>query len=67
MTGVHGLQHVERLAPTYLADDDAVGTHPERVTHEISDAHLATALDLSMIRRRHSHGVCSSADRGVGR
>ena len=29
MAGVHGLQHLERLAAAALADDDAVGTHTQ--------------------------------------
>ena len=31
MAGVHGLQHVERLAAAALADDDAVGPHAQAV------------------------------------
>ena len=29
VAGVHGLEHVEGLAATALADDDAVGAHAE--------------------------------------
>ena len=32
--GVHGLHHVERLAAPHLADDDAVGSHTQRVAYE---------------------------------
>ena len=36
MTGIHGLQHVERLARTHFADDDAVRTHPQGVPNQVS-------------------------------
>ena len=45
MAGVHGLKHVEGLATTHLAADDPVGTHAERVLHEVADGHLAGALE----------------------
>ena len=31
VAGVEGLEHVERLRPAHLADDDAVGPHPQAV------------------------------------
>ena len=54
MTGVHGLQHVERLAAADLADDDAVRTHTQGVLHEVADRDLALALDVRGTRlERH--------------
>ena len=31
VAGVHGLQHVDRLAAAHLAEDDAVGAHTQGV------------------------------------
>ena len=41
----HRREHVQRLAAADLADDDAVGPHPQRVAHEVADRHLAATLD----------------------
>ena len=46
VTGVHGLEHVEGLAATDLADDDPVGPHPQGVADEVPDADLAAALGV---------------------
>ncbi len=46
MTGVHGLQHVERRRVANLADDDAVRTHAERVADEVADRDLPLALHV---------------------
>ena len=46
VAGVHGLEHVEGLAGTALADDDAVGPHAEGVLDEVADGDLALALDV---------------------
>ncbi len=46
MTGVHGLQHVQRFPATAFADHDAVRTHSEAVHDEIADRHLAPAFDV---------------------
>ena len=50
MTGVHGLQHVERSTVANLADDDAVGAHTEGVLDEVADRDLALALDVRRTR-----------------
>jgi hypothetical protein len=39
VTGVEGLQEVERLSPAYLADDDAIGPMPQRRTQQVRDGH----------------------------
>ena len=36
VAGVHGLQHVERLAAAHLPNDHPVGTHPNRMPDELS-------------------------------
>ena len=46
VTGVHGLEHVERLRPPDLADDDAVGPHPQGVAEEVPDLDLAGPLGV---------------------
>jgi len=46
VTGVHRLEHVERLCATYLTDEDAVGTHSEAVAQQLADRQLALALDV---------------------
>ena len=46
VTGVHGLEHVERLRATALTDDDAVGPHTQRVADEVADADLAAPLGV---------------------
>ena len=43
---VHGLQHVQRLAATTLSNHDAIGTHPQRASHQIPDADIALALNV---------------------
>jgi hypothetical protein len=40
------LQHVDRLAATALADDDAVRAHAERVANQIADGVCALALQV---------------------
>src|SRR5688500_14983493 len=44
MPGVHGLQHVERLATSTLADNDPVRTHAKSVAHQISNGDLASSF-----------------------
>ena len=37
VAGIHGLQHVERLAAADLTDDDTVWAHAQGVAHEIAE------------------------------
>ena len=76
MTGVHGLEHVEGLAATDLTDDDAVGTHTQRVAHQVADLDLALALDVGRAGFERQHvvlvelellGVLDGDDALVGR
>ena len=46
VAGVHGLQHVDRLGAAYLAHDDPVGPHTERVDEQHPLGHFALALDV---------------------
>jgi hypothetical protein len=46
VAGVHGLEHVDDFLAARLADDDAVGTHPERVAQAVSLRDGALALDV---------------------
>ena len=46
VTGGHRLEHVERLACSALADDDAVGAHVHRVPQQAPDRDLALALQV---------------------
>jgi hypothetical protein len=44
--GVGRLEHVEDLGAADLADDDPIGTHPERVADQLAERHLAAAFDV---------------------
>src|SRR5205085_2820979 len=46
VAGREGGEHVQRLGPADLADDDPVGPHAERVADEPADRHLAAALEV---------------------
>ncbi len=46
MPGVHRLQHVERFATAAFADDDAIGAHAKRVSHQIADGHRTPPLEV---------------------
>ena len=46
VTGVHGLQHVQRFLATDLTDDDAVGAHTESVDHQLPDVDGARAFHV---------------------
>ena len=46
MARVHGLEHVQRLATTALADDDPLRAHTERVDDEALNRDLALAVDV---------------------
>ena len=46
VAGVHGLEHVQRLAAAALPDDDPVGPHAQGVADELADRDRALALDV---------------------
>ena len=46
VTGVHGLEHVQRFFTADLADDDAVGTHTQGVDDQLPLADGALAFDV---------------------
>jgi hypothetical protein len=55
VTGVHGLQHVERLAAAALADDDAIRPHAQRVANQVADRDLAFAFHVRRPRLERHH------------
>ena len=54
--GVHGLQHVQRLAAAYFAHDDPVGPHAEGVDDQVAGGNQAAAFDVRR-PRFHPHDV----------
>ena len=54
MARVHRLQHVEGFFTAALAEDDAVGTHTQRVLHKFALTDFAFAFD---IRRTRFHAA----------
>src|SRR5690606_8356003 len=44
MAGVHGGQHVKRLAATTFAHNDAVWPHAQRVAHQVANLNGAPAF-----------------------
>jgi hypothetical protein len=46
VTGVHGLQQVERLGSAHLAHDDAFRTHTQAVLDQVAHGDLAFALEV---------------------
>ena len=57
VAGVHRLEHVQALLATALTDDDAVGSHAQRVAHQVADADRTLALDVG--RPDSSRTTCS--------
>ena len=50
VTGVHGLEHVERRGVADLTDDDPVGAHAQAVLDQVADRDRALALDVGRAR-----------------
>lgn len=48
VAGVHGLQHVEGLRPSYLADDDSVRPHPKTRADQIPYGDRNAPLDVGV-------------------
>ena len=44
---VHRQEHVQRLSPAHLSDDDARWSHPEGVAHQVTDADFAGTLNVA--------------------
>ena len=55
MSGVHRLQHVERLSGTALSDDDPVGPHPQGIHGEITDRDLSPPARVWRPRLQAAH------------
>ena len=64
MTGVHCLQHVERLPAPHLANDDPVRTHPQRSPQQRADVDRARALDARRSRLERDHIALGEAELG---
>src|SRR6266542_3699606 len=50
VTGVHSLQHVERLGPPHLTDNDSIRPHTQSITQQVSLGHLVPALNVGWPR-----------------
>lgn len=46
VSGIHGLQHIERFAAAAFTHHDPVGAHAECIDDEVFDRHLAEAFDV---------------------
>ena len=49
VAGIHGLEHVQRLAAAALAHHNALRAHAQRVAHAIADGDFALALDIGLL------------------
>src|SRR5512133_2007772 len=76
MAGIHRRQQVTDLSPAYLAHDEPVGTHAQRLANKISKTDRASQLcvcwssldpyDMGMVRRQLPR-VLNDDDSLVGR
>ena len=46
VTRVHGCQQVDDFAAADLADNKAVGTHPQCLPHQVAEIHAARTLGV---------------------
>ena len=46
VTGVHCLQHIERFATAYLADNDTFRSHSQAVPHQVARGYFAFRFDV---------------------
>src|ERR1700719_2106387 len=46
MAGAHGLQQVQSLGTTYLANDNTLRPHSQAVSHQVSHGDLALSLEV---------------------
>ena len=46
VTGVHGLEHIQALRATYLAQDDPVRPHTEGILHQLTLCDFPFSLDI---------------------
>jgi hypothetical protein len=49
MTGIHCLEHVESFAATAFANDNAIGSHAQRVSHLFPDTHSPLSLHTGQL------------------
>ena len=64
VAGVHGLEHVQRLAAAALADDDAVRAHAQGVDDQVADGDLAPALDVGRASLEGDHVLLAQLELG---
>ena len=50
MTGVHGLEHIQSLGSAALADDDAVGSHAQRIFYKVAGCDRVAAFCICNLR-----------------
>ena len=55
MPGIHRLKHVKSLGAAHFADNDTVGTHPQRIADELALSDLADAFDIGRARLHLHH------------
>src|SRR5713226_9188611 len=55
VAGVHGLEHVERLAAAAFADDDSFRAHAQGVDHETLNRDLTLTVDVFGARLHAAH------------
>ncbi len=55
MTGVHCLQHVERLRAAALAHDDPIRPHAQAVAHQVADGDRASSFHVLRLRLEADH------------
>src|ERR1035437_39487 len=64
VTGVHRLEHVERLTTATLSDDNPIGPHAQRVDHQFADRHTAAALDVGRPGLERHHVLLAELELG---
>src|SRR6185436_16216396 len=55
VTRVHGLQHVQRFTAAAFSNDNAFGTHTQRVNHEVTDGDFATSFNIGWAGFKRNH------------
>ena len=55
MTGIHGLQHVQRGLIANLAHDDPVWTHAQRIDHQVADGDFAATFNVGWAGFERDH------------
>ena len=64
LAGGHGLDHVQGLARTALADDDPVGPHVQGVAEQVPHRDLALALEVGRAGLEGDHVLLAELELG---